>query len=291
MKKVVVFILAIMFFIACDKVKQPNQNPGAISNCTLSAPVVKTNTATSGFRKILVEDYTGHRCGNCPRAAEKLEALELQYKDSVVGMAVHAGTQFAPPKLPEYPDDFRTDAGTDWDTYFGPSAAGLPKGMINRTQPYVQAWQSWDGLVKTNLHKPQTVKMDITTYFDVSALLLNVDVKATFKSAFANDIKLVLAITEDSIPGHQTDYNPPSWAIVIGDEVTNYVFNNLLRGSVNSSWGELLKAKPIAVNDTITKKTTCCKVTCANTKNVNLVAFVYDDVTKEVLQAEKIKLK
>lgn len=302
MKKEFLILLGLIIFVACDKVKQPIQNPDdpkwnpkkdTIPTCILVTPVVKTNTATSGFRKILIEDYTGHRCGNCPNAARKLELLETQYKDSLVGIAVHAGTQFAPPKSPDYPEDFRTSVGTDWDNFFGCSSLGLPKGIINRVAPYPQSSSAWSTLANTALHKPQSVKLDITTYFDVTANLLNIDLKAKFKTVNPNDVWISLVITEDSIRANQTEYNPVSTSCIFNGDVDScYHFNHTLRASVNTNWGELLKAKPILVNDSVIKKVTCYKITNVNnTKKINLVAFAYDYISKEILQAEKIRLR
>ncbi len=292
--KTIIGGIVLVGLIACDKIKNPNQNPNAVTNCVLLAPVIKTNSLTSNYRKVLLEDYTGHTCGNCPRAAEDAETISNAVKDSVVIFAVHAGTQFAPPAPPDYPDDFRTDAGTQWDAFFGLSSAGLPKGMVNRAQtPFPQSRSNWASLVSQNLHMPQKAQLDITTYFDVTHRLLNVDVKTTFKTAISSgNINLCLVITEDSIVGHQKDYSPPPTSVVInGDERTDYVFNHMVRGALNGAWGDQVKASPIAVNDTITKKYICQTVTCYRTDKVNLVAYIYNDATKEVLQVEKIKLK
>jgi len=285
MKKTVIFILAVIAFVACDKVENPNQNPPAVTNCPMNNPVIRTNTAVSGYRKVLVEDYTGHTCGNCPRAAEKIETMITTYGDSMVALAIHAGTSFAPPFPPDYPDDYRTAAGTDWDTEFGISAAGLPKGMVNRSPNTPQAYNTWPSLVGTNLHKPQTVKLDLTTTFDPVSLYLNVDVKATFLTALPNNVMLSVVVAEDSIVSDQKDYNESP------DHVEDYEFEHMMRGSVNTNWGEVIKTTPILVNDTASKKYTCYKVECFNCKKLSVVAFAYDAVTKEVLQAEKLKLK
>ncbi len=292
--KIIITSIVLVGLVACDKVKNPNQNPNAVTNCVLAAPVIKTNSLTSNFRKVLLEDYTGHTCGNCPRAAEDAETIVNSFIDSVVVFAVHAGTQFSPPAPPNYPDDFRTDAGTQWDAFFGLSTAGLPKGMVNRAQtPFPQARNNWATLVSQNLHMPQKAQLDITTYFDATNHLLNLDVKTTFKTTVTGgNINLCLVITEDSIVGHQRDYAPPPTSVVInGDERTDYVFNHLVRGALNGAWGDLIKTSPIAVNDTVTKKYICQTVTCSRTDKVNLVAYIYNDATKEILQVEKIKLK
>ena len=45
-------------------------------------------------RAVLIEDYTGQYCVNCPRATEEIERLVEQYGDSVVvAVAIHSGPQ------------------------------------------------------------------------------------------------------------------------------------------------------------------------------------------------------
>lgn len=301
MKKILVVIVSILIFLGCDKVKNPIQNPNAVTGCTVTPHVVKTNSLTMNCKKVIVEDYTGHTCGNCPRAAEDAETIMNLYKDSVIVIAVHAGTTFAPPFPPDYPDDFRTSVGTDWDGFLGMSAAGLPKGGVNRAQtPYAQPRTTWSSYVNTLLDGPQQAKMLLTTTLDTAKMLLNVSVKTTFLSALNYNVNLCVVITEDSIVGSQKDYSPPPTALVInGDERPDYRFNHMLRGAVNGSWGELVKSSPVA-NDTITKNYSCFTlnpwpVAAGNPKknlmNTSVVAFLFNATTKEIIQAEKVKIK
>ncbi len=294
MKRATIFILVVVALVACKKEKKSQSDQNQNSNPTVTAPtpVVNSNTLTSSIRKILIEDYTGHTCGNSPRSKEKAEMLALLHKDSVIIIAVHAGP-FAAPSPPTYVDDFRTPAGTVWDTYFGISAAGLPKGMINRTSPFAQNYNSWQTLVASNLYQPQSAKLDITSWFKTDSMLLTVKVKTTFLASQQEDVKICFVLTEDNIKGHQQDYSPPSGACIKNsDEDTCYVFNNVLRDSLNGSWGKLLKAGPIPANDTITKQINSVKITkCGNLNNSHLIVFVYNDYTKEILQIEKLKVK
>jgi hypothetical protein len=302
MKNLVYIGFALAILIACDKVKNPNQNPDAVSNCVITPHVIKTNSLTSNFRKVLVEDYTGHTCGNCPSAARNLEGKETLYKDSLIVMAVHAGNAYAPPQLPDYPDDFRTPSSNDWDQFLG--IAGFnPRVCINRAQnPYPQSPGTLTSLIPLNLHKTQSVKLDVTTYFDTVKYYLNVKVKSTFKTALTNSVKLVLVMVQDSIIAHQKDYSPATSAnlCAVGSEslecVCNYVFNGVCRGTINGSWGDLVKAGPIAANDTTSNYTSCYKVNpyqnvMSNVKHMSVLAYAYDDVTKEILQTERVKIK
>src|SRR4051812_17310300 len=103
-------------FTACDKIKRPDQRPPQVYHCidTLHQ-VIKTNTLTSNFRKVLLEDYTGHQCVNCPRAAEAAETLAIQYGNKLVVLANHVSDFANPNKDPNasaYKEDFKNIAST-----------------------------------------------------------------------------------------------------------------------------------------------------------------------------------
>ena len=95
-----------------------------------------------------------------------------------------------------------------------------------------------------------------------------------------------MVITEDSIIGPQKDYtkNP--------DVITNYVFMNMLRGDINGSWGTVLKNAPIVANDSISTSFNNFSISSTfNDKQLYLVGFVSDAITREVLQVEKVKIR
>ncbi len=303
MKKIGLILAISAVILSCDKVKNPIQNPDAIADCIINPHHVKTDSNSSkvNHRIVLVEDYTGHTCGNCPRAAEDAESIQAKYGDSVVILAIHAGTQFSPPKLPDFPEDFRTTTGSDWDTYFGFSAAGLPKGAVNRAQtPIPQPRSTWDGLVNTILNSAQSAKIELTTRLDTNNMLMKVDVKTTFLKNWVNAVNLCVVLSEDSIIARQKDYNPPVGVTVEnGDERPDYEFLHMMRGSVNGSWGEELKSGAV-IGDVVRKSYNCYEVKPwpvvpgnpkKNLKNMSVVAIVFDAVTKEVLQVDKLKIK
>ena len=52
--------------------------------------------STTIYRKVLIEDYTGHKCGNCPAAARELHKLDSIYTGKIVDdialIIVHGGS-------------------------------------------------------------------------------------------------------------------------------------------------------------------------------------------------------
>ncbi len=305
MKKLIIFIFIAAFMASCDKIDNPNQKPPIVYNCISPlTQIVKTNTATSNFRKVLLEDYTGHTCVNCPRAAESAENLITRYKDSIVVIANHVSTTFAAPKTLNYKEDFRNPASDDWDKVenFGMSNAGLPKGMVNRQKPFAQNHTAWASLVPGALNQLQSVKLDLVSNYDINSRYLTVKVKTTFKKAWINPVNLIVILTQDSIIGQQKDATPPPGSITDPIDPTirlNYQFDHIVIGSINGSWGQLTKNSP-SENDTLTIQNSCyllnkcftlTKDVCVNDKKVSVVAFAYDITTKEVLQVEKLKIR
>src|ERR1700752_2189684 len=104
-------VTLVLLFNACDYIR--NANPPSTASSTGST------TATPGvvYRKVLVEDYTGHKCGNCPAAADVLKDLETQYAGKIVPLAIHAG--FFANTNTQYPTNFANADGNAYDTQFG----------------------------------------------------------------------------------------------------------------------------------------------------------------------------
>ena len=290
-------LVSAVCFLACDKVENPNEKyvPGSpITPVTCTGVLVtKTNTLVSNHKKVLVEDYTGMKCGNCPPAAVVADNLIIQHYDSVIVLAIHAGG-FSVPSFAPFTANYQTQAGTAWDanTGFGISGgAGNPNGMVNRKDypgTHIKPYSNWGSIVNAFLapgNNALDVKLDVTTQYDLSQRLLNVTVKSTFKKAYSGDIKLNVVLSEDSIIGTQKDYS------AIPVDVYPYVYDNMLRGSLNGDWGDVIKNAPL-VNDTITKKYLCNTLNAAfNDKHISVVVFAYDANNKEVIQTEKVKIR
>jgi len=282
MKRLTILSLLLVAAImpGCDKVKYPIQE--FQDNDTTSTPLV---------RKVLLEDYTGHLCGNCPAAAEVAENIVKDYKDKVILVAVHAG--WFSRTSSEYTTSYRCAAGTAWDgsTGFNISNIGNPNGMVNRKDygaGLVQKEGKWPTYVSQALNDPYILGLQLTPAYDPSTRMLNTTVKATFKGEYASDVMLNVILVEDSLKSPQYKYLPGGGDI----KVENYVFMHVLRDAVNGSWGTELKKAPIAGKDSVTVSFNDFAVKPAfNDKQLYLVAFAYDKTTREILQAEKIKLR
>lgn len=273
---------AIFLFFSCDKVELPYVNSPAGGGDTLAAKI----------RKVLIEDFTGHKCGNCPAAATTIQTIKQIHGKKVISIAVHANF-YAIPGSPPYTYDFRTNEGNDYDAFFQPP--NFPNGMINRRGYPNNHWKNvgnWADTVSAILAIPPDVNIKIISNYNTSTRLLTTHIKTEFLNSLNGSYKLVVLLTEDSIVKPQKFYTPPV------DSLT-YVHRYVLRDGITGSWGDALNTASVAAGDTIVKSyqytlPATFPATNGIVPNENqcyIVAYIYDASTYEVLQVEEKKIK
>ncbi|MFZ4739809.1 MAG: Omp28 family outer membrane lipoprotein [Bacteroidales bacterium] len=232
-------------------------------------------------KRVLLEDYTGHTCLNCPAAANIAANIKTLYGDKIVIISVHAG-YFARPET-DFPEDFTTTASEIWYKFFGVN--GNPKGMINRKGVLNKTnilnpgdWASMTGTVMTEIPE---VDLEIMPEYDTTTKILKGSVKTKFLKTIRKKLKLQILVTEDSIIAPQKNGTTT---------IANYVHRHVMRGTVNGSWGDVLSnGQNNSIIDTeISQNMLFTFDPSWKSKHCTIVAFVYDSDTYEVLQvAEK----
>lgn len=287
--------LVAAFFLTgtgCDKIDPPYSRPlfdGVIDTVTYPPPSFSPDY--SAQRVVLIEDYTGHTCGYCPNAADVLNAITHAMPDKVVGLAVHAGENFAAPKPPEYPNDFRTEAGTAWDNFFGVSAAGQPNGMVNRKvfngnriSPYA-TWQSRaQGILSA---APEAdIQIAVKNYYLPSENKLIAYIHAAALKPVSAPVKLGVYIMEDSIIAPQKRYVIDTLnGGLITLHIENYVHMHMLRGHSGAVWGETIFPAGTPAGTVIRRDHLITLRPEWKPKNCKVVCIAYDADSYEVIQA------
>lgn len=281
-------IIGILFIVnllvaSCDKIEEPYANP-------IGGGGEDTNNTEVPKRVILLEDYTGHTCVNCPWAAETAHGLKQVYGEQLVVMAVHAGF-FAMP-LGEFTMDFRTEEGTALDQYFGISAVGNPNGMVNRIEiagSRILGPDSWGSQVASLVEVPPVAFINLDVEYDDGNTAMDATVTTTFLSEFDTALKLCVYITEDSIQAPQKNNNEEIGPTPV---IEDYYHNHVLRGSINGTWGELLNTSgTVQVDDEFVNTYSSYTLDPEwNPDQCSIIAFVYNDETKEILQAAEQKV-
>jgi Outer membrane protein Omp28 len=182
------------------------------SGCTEIAPVVPA----LGDRKVLVEEFTGVRCVNCPAGASELDNLRGIYGDRLVVVSIHTG-DFAPP-FSDSKFDFRTPEGDALEKKLG-APLGYPTAVINRKkftgQTGLQVGRSlWAGLISAETKEASAVSFSFEKTYNPTTRQFQMTIKAVenVKNAL-KDVVLSAIITEDNIidtqetpTGKRSDY-------------------------------------------------------------------------------------
>ena len=281
MKKIIVFItvLSAILFCGCDKIEGPYLVPSENEEVTVTFPDLDVNNV---YRKVLIEEFTGHRCMNCPAGHQKLEELHERFGDTLVAVGIHVGALAAPNAAEGYPYDFRTEVGNELAHEF--SIDGIPAAIINRVYEAggwsIVRWQSKINAVDRS--KPLAAIQLINEY-NAQTGMLKANAQVTLLEPCPNQLRLAFYLIEDGIVKPQlngTEY------------VENYVHNHVLRASLNGTYGMLLNTNGYL--ETGKGYTLANKINMSghdwNPANCTVVAILYDRTAGDVLQVETMKV-
>ena len=275
----IALITVIFAMASCDKLKEPYIIEPAVAQSD-TIPLVESDTANfDGKIVVLLEDYTGVKCNNCPEAGALALQLQEQNEGHLVVLGVHPKSALQNP-AGGFPD-FRTDEGNEWNNYFNIGA--YPNGLVNRTGVIGAA--EWTSAVNSVIGNDAPVRLIVKTEFDNATRELKVSIHSKFlQTVESNDIRLTTCMMEDNIIGKQVTPNGL-------DE--NYVHRHVVRGTAdNQTWGRVLSsAESISEGSNFI---TNMKFTLSDDYNADefyIVAFISDNNTKEVLMATETKIK
>jgi hypothetical protein len=308
MKKILILTAVLATVIAsCDKVK--NAYPANPVSSTLdwslypdgdSAyyvaqglwPTFTANTNTQ--RNVLIEDFTGHQCVNCPASTANMEQLIATNPEHIFGLAIHAGptglTGFQVTSS-EYPTILYSDAGIEIGQHFGQDIPGStflgnPAFCVNRTKANNQFTSNAGAAIanKTNTCLASTLKVNIqavSNYFpSTRGLFLHTEVHK-LDASITSDLAVVVCLVEDSLIAPQlvpTSMDPDG-------KIDDYIHRDILRGTIDGrTFGKVLTASDLGTNGKYFVSYSYQLPAQYDAENMKLYIYVYDKTTEEIYQ-------
>lgn len=265
--------LAFVWATGCEEVNPPIDLTERAYETGVGAPVSPDD------KVVLIEDFTGAACPNCPDAHIAIGNAYAAYPGQVVAIAEY--NYFADPLHAD--EDLRTEEALLLNDYLGP-AIGWPASFIDRKDfdnddymPEIPANvvpYCGDQVVLT-----PPCNITITNTYDATSRKLDVVVRVDYTSAVTLQNKLSVVLIENGIIAAQVDDN-------VGGEVEDYEHNHVMRDMLSYYLGDALPEENVPGRwYTFVYSTTL--PTEWNADNMAVVAFVHNFETdnKEVLQA------
>jgi hypothetical protein len=230
-------LISSFIWMACDKVDEPLK---IVSDREFPVGLDDTlffiDSTVIAHKQVLLEDFTGHKCVNCPTASKLLKELRHEYFPRLIAYTIHAGA-FAAVEAPPFHTDLSSNIAKTLHDKFQPF--GYPVGLIDRTEHSGMRQifpDSWQNVVNNRLLQHNKINLIIrNTYFPKYNAVL-IDIKIDFLEDIDDLLNLVVFIVEDSIVSPQMNNNPE-----IGENIIlDYVHFNVLRDNVTPDFGERL---------------------------------------------------
>ena len=231
---------------------------------------------------VLMEEFTGQNCPNCPAGAQTAHSLQELFGRKVVVMGIHAGGFAAG-------SEFQTEAGTAYWNHFYADGDGIgyPAAMFNRGGKVSTGYQSeWRSLVIEGGLVAPTHSLTLQAQYD--PLTREVRAEATVgkrSEADGTPTKLLFMLTESKIVNYQINgskFEP------------EYEHNHVLRGAIGDRdanpnfWGDdvaLTAGEDVAVQSAAYRLDDAWKA-----ENMQVVGVLYDAQTYRVLAADEVAI-
>lgn len=244
-------------------------------------PLGQNNPAnTTRPHRVLIEEFTGVRCVNCPDGAAEIENLRSKYGENLVTVSIHAG-DFAK-KLSASKYDFKIADGVSLLNFLG-SPEGYPSVVINR-KPFgtnntlnVVGLAKWAGIVKEEADINPEADLKTTIEYDKNSRVVKATVNIEPLVNMSGEHHLTVFLTESNIVDAQT-------VPIIGVK-PDYVHKHVLRQSLTNYDGQPI-TETLTKGKIVSKTFTYTLPAEFKSKDCEIVAFIHKSGTsKQVVQA------
>lgn len=266
----------------------------SLQQCTEIVPDVQyAPPLNGGKRRVLVEEFTGNRCVQCPAGSVLLANLDESLKENLIVVSIHAGF-FAQP-WPGNPGsaskfDFRTPGGDFLLGYLG-APTGYPSAVINRKKfPNETDLQlisnQWSSRITAELKGDPVVDISAKIQYNTDKRTLDVMTDVQAFQSISDPLHVTLMITESGIVDRQgvlTSMDPSG-------VIENYTHNHVLRAILTSNDGDKV-ADNLTTGQHTQHLLNYTLPSNWNPANCELIAFVHNPITKEVYQAVEVHIE
>ncbi len=296
---------ALLFMTACDKVDNPYEEQVVIELDTTFYPGVWENyndeeypsfpVNTNTNVNVLVEDYTGHTCNNCPTAADIAHGIHENNPNRVFVASVHtdpgAQLSFQSPYTSgnKYTTDHTNPDGIAYGETFenGFNFIGNPQGTVNRKIvddkmfDFSGTWQSRAEAIMTENDLKVNLQSVFNYYPSTKGGYLHVEAEKMTSENL--ELNTVVYVIQDSLV---------DWQLMPDNtDNSNYIHRDKHLGSIDDNpFGTLTFEPDEPQGAKVITDYSYAVPNGLNPENMHFLIYTYNTATYEIYQVIKQKL-
>ncbi len=286
-KSILIFSLVFTAFLQSCMEVGPDINflPDIVNanDTTFMAPVEQAVP-----RKVLLEEFTGVRCVNCPLGHQRAKDIMATHPNKVYTVGLHTGLFSNPYNQTGLVSlhDFRLPEATAIENLLG--AQSYPSGAVDRklfsTENFVILnINKWENYVNSQLTLPTPYKIELATSYDTTSRSLQVTATTKLTSTSTDTVNISVMILENNI----TDIQLTPQGID-----TFYNHQHVLRAMFTPVGGSSFNVPDLNAGRVIVRNFTGVLPAIINEREVEILVFIHrvGSSSKEILQVEGVKL-
>lgn len=252
-------------------------------------PLVDTTFVTTPVpakqdKVVVVEDFSGVQCVNCPQGNAAVEVILDAHPEQAIGLTIHGGDLAIP--YPDSAHDFVSEETAELNSFL--EIIGWPAATFDRVQIAGQQnvfvlgqFSSWLAFAEARMLEETIVNVNIDNIWDEESRTVTTEITATYTEDDPELHKLSIFLVESHILDPQLD--------VIG-KIEDYEHNHIVRDMFTIATGTSLSDENPTAGLTVVKAFELLNIPESwDIENCHVVAMVHrQGESLEVLQgAEK----
>jgi hypothetical protein len=284
MNKPLLLAVALLLAVSACREVGPDINLKNNENAIEDTTYVESPVQTAELHNVLIEEFTGVRCLNCPQGHVIIANIKAANPGRVNSLSLHPINSLGAP-YPFSVLDFRSQDAQDLFDYLGQiglePAAGINRKLFGGETKILLDKSKWNAKVNDELSSTVPVNIVLESTYDSVLREVTIVTELHYIQASSEQHKLTVVLTESNLVTAQLD------GAVID---TFYTHKDIVRGFVTSKTGDLLTAtiEPGRVIRKVFKKS----IDAAwKPEDMYVIAYVHEFAnSKQVLQSKEVDL-